>query len=304
MIRESLVSTFQFGRIDFDVSKFLELKGVENPSAFINKTGPAFLKHAGPEQNTLSLGLAASKELAKMYPKSLERVENLISVTESPYLSFPGNSSEIASVLNFSESTRLYDLNAGCTGFVDAVALSFKLKTPTMIVCSETYSVRDVDNNRATSCLFSDASAATFFDPTKFELIHQDFVFKRNTADAICFKNNESLLMDGTAVFQFLGTHVVPLIERAFKKYPLITKLFCHQGSALVVSRIESLFSKPGLMIASNIVKRGNSVSATIPILIEDSNEEEPLQKDDLILMVGFGVGLQAHLLILRPCNV
>jgi len=304
VIRESFVSTFQFGRIDFDVSKFLQLKGVENPSVFIDKTGPAHLKHAGPEQNTLSLGLDASKKLAKSYPNSLEKVENLISVTESPYLSFPGNSSTIASSLNLSESTCLYDLNAGCTGFIDAVSLSFKLKTPTLIVCSEIYSKRDLHNNKATGCLFSDASAATFFDPTKFELIYEDFVYKKNTATAICFNEYESLVMDGTAVFQFLNTHVVPLIDQAFKKHPTLTKFFCHQGSALVVSRIKSLFSKPGLNIASNIVKRGNSVSATLPILVEDSHKKDPINKDDLILMVGFGVGLQAHLLIIRPSHV
>jgi len=301
VVGESFFSTFQFGRINFDVQKFLESKGVERPLSFIEKTGPSQLNHAGPEEDTLSLGLASSYKLAQFYPELSERVDTLISVTESPALLFPGNSSTLASCLRLAESTRLLDLNAGCTGFVDAVSLSFKIKTPTLIVCSETYSKHDKNQNRATRCLFSDASAATFFDPSKFELVYEDFVFKKNTSSAICVDKFESLVMDGTTVFQFLNTHVVLLIEKALKKHPDITKLFCHQGSALVVSRITSLFSRPGLNIASNITKRGNSVSSTLPILVEDTHEESPVTSDDLILLVGFGVGLQAHLVVFRP---
>ena len=301
MIRESFFSAFQFGRINFDVQKFLESKGVERPISFIEKTGPSHLKHAGPEEDTLSLGLASSYKLAQFYPELSKRVDTLISVTESPALLFPGNSSTLASCLRLAESTLLLDLNAGCTGFVDAVSLSFKIKTPTLIVCSETYSKHDKNQNRATRCLFSDASAATFFDPSKFELVYEDFVFKKNTSSAICLDKFETLVMDGTTVFQFLNTHVVLLIEKALKKHPDITKLFCHQGSALVVSRITSLFSRPGLNIASNITNRGNSVSSTLPILVEDTHEESPVTTDDLILLVGFGVGLQAHIVVFRP---
>ncbi len=301
MVRESFFSTFQFGNTNFDVQKFLESNGVKNPLSFITKTGPSQLKHAGPEEDSLSLGLASSCKLAQLYPGLSKRVETLISVTESPAVLFPGNSSTLASCLKLAESTQLLDINAGCTGFVDAVSLSFKIKTPTLIVCSETYSKHDKNQNRATRCLFSDASAATFFDPSKFELVYEDFIFKKNTSSAICVDKFENLVMDGTTVFQFLNTHVVPLIEKAFKKHPDITKLFCHQGSALVVSRIISLFSRPELNIASNITNRGNSVSSTIPILIEDTHEDSPVTSDDLILLVGFGVGLQAHLLVFRP---
>lgn len=301
MVRESFFSAYQFGRINFDVQKFLVSKSVESPLSFIKKTGPSQLKHAGPEEDTLSLGLASTYKLSQLYPELSKRVETLISVTESPAMLFPGNSSNLASCLKLAESTLLLDLNAGCTGFVDAVSLSFKVKTPTLIVCSETYSKHDKNQNRATRCLFSDASAATFFDPSKFELVYEDFLFKKDTSSALCVDKLKTLVMDGTTVFQFLNTHVVPLIEKALKKHPDITKLFCHQGSALVVSRITSLFSRPGLNIASNITNRGNSVSSTLPILVEDSQEESPVTSDDLILLVGFGVGLQAHLVVFRP---
>ena len=179
MVRESFFSTFQFGNTNFDVKKFLESKGVNKPLSFIAKTGPSQLKHAGPEEDSLSLGLASSCKLAQCYPGLSERVETLISVTESPAVLFPGNSSTLASCLKLAESTQLLDINAGCTGFVDAVSLSFKIKTPTLIVCSETYSKHDKNQNRATRCLFSDASAATFFDPSKFELVYEDFIFKK-----------------------------------------------------------------------------------------------------------------------------
>ena len=105
--------------------------------------------------------------------------------------------------------------------------------------------------------------------------------------------------MKGGEVFQFLHSRVLPMIEKALGELPSIEHIYVHQGSKLVVDAILKKFAREGVDIPSNIVERGNTVSATIPILISDSSGEESFCNSGPSLLVGFGVGLQAHLLVI-----
>ena len=63
-----------------------------------------------------------------------------------------------------------------------------------------------------------------------------------------------------------------------------------HQGSGLVCDFFKKKLEKYNIDIPSNIKERGNSVSSTIPILIQDDNYN--FKKNDYFIVCGFGVGL------------
>jgi 3-oxoacyl-[acyl-carrier-protein] synthase-3 len=44
--------------------------------------------------------------------------------------------------------------------------------------------------------------------------------------------------------------------------------------------------------VPNNIEKFGNSVSATLPILIDEDTKDNPIVRGENILLAGFGVGL------------
>ena len=41
----------------------------------------------------------------------------------------------------------------------------------------------------------------------------------------------------------------------------------------------------------SNLRNKGNTVSCSIPIALKDAKKEKKLNGDDLVLIIGFGVG-------------
>ena len=88
-------------------------------------------------------------------------------MTENNTRDYPGNSFLFASKCNLSEELNLYDINSGCTGFIDAIKLADKIDGNTIIVCSETYSKNISGFQRNISTLFSDAAAIFFYDKKK-----------------------------------------------------------------------------------------------------------------------------------------
>ena len=118
-----------FGSKKYNVSQVLEKEyGNQIAKKVLEKTGPRDLFIASDEESALTLGIDACNNLInKLKIEGIdysENVKNIFSVTESPEMLFPGNATQIASTLNLSEDISVFDINAGCTGFVDAIRLS------------------------------------------------------------------------------------------------------------------------------------------------------------------------------------
>ena len=201
-----------------------------------------------------------------------------------------------ASNLKLNEEINLYDLNSGCTGFVDAIKLADKLKGNTMIICSETYSKNIRKFNRDISTLFADAAVAFYYENKKFKVIDELSGFKRNSYNELStIKNN--LKMDGKKVFNFVRNNVMPSLNKYLKrkKSNSVKNIYLHQASKVVLRYFEE-FMDEKYILPNNLVKRGNTVSSTIPVLIYDNLK---LFNNNIILC-GFGVGLSYSIVTLR----
>jgi len=292
----------QFGMNRYDVqAKLISEYGVEGSKGVIEKTGPVNLCHSGNNENSLTLSIQAIDRLINRYKIDLKSIKNLISVTETPLYSFPGNATIIASKCFFNKKITTFDLNAGCTGFVDAIKICTALNTDSLIVCSETYSKHIHQFNRATSSLFSDGAAATFFQPSHWELVGSYSLFKSNTFEFISLvDSNAELVMDGKEVFNFVASDVTPQLIEIFNSSPKIQRAYIHQGSKLVVDYITSKLIKFEVNMPRNIEKSGNFVSATLPILIDEDTSINPIERGENILLAGFGVGLSFSACVLQ----
>ena len=76
----------------------------------------------------MDLATAYKNFLKKNSKFKKENIDNLIFVTETNNFNFTGNSFLFASLINLKSNIKLYDLNSGCTGFVDALDLANSLK--------------------------------------------------------------------------------------------------------------------------------------------------------------------------------
>lgn len=289
-----MIIGYSLGKSIFDVESYLRETN-NNDISLIDKTGPSKLFHCSQNEDSLTLGLEALDNLFSGANINKDNIEMLISVSESPRLFFPGNSSYYLSKLDLSTNLHLLDINAGCTGFVDAISIASSMKLKSLIICSETYSKHNSTKSRSTACLFSDAASAIYYDPSEYEILYDKTIVKKNTFETL-YADSSGLFMNGAEVFQFFSSTVVNMIKDAVEKFPSIKFIYPHQGSKLIIDVLKNKFSDHN--VQNNIVDKGNSVSATIPILLKD--KEFQGVNDEPIILVGFGVGLQSHLIVLR----
>ena len=91
----------------------------------IEKTGPTNLSHCSKNEDSFTLAIDAYSKIKNTI--DLSNINNLIFVSETNIYQFPGNSFIFASKTELKEDIFLYDINAGCSGFVDALILAEKL---------------------------------------------------------------------------------------------------------------------------------------------------------------------------------
>ena len=283
-----------FGSNKINIEKKCKtILGRKITKTILENTGPKNLYVCNNKEDSLSLSIKAYNKLLKKN-RNL-KFDNLIYVTENNVRKYPGNSFLFASLCNLDENINLIDVNSGCTGFVDALKIADKLDKNSLIVCSETYSKNIKNFERNISTLFSDAASVFLYDKKKFKILKSLNIYKKNTYQLLSTKNNK-LEMDGGKVFNFVRTVVRPSLTNYLKniKSPIKT-IFLHQASKVVLKYFDSYYSNK-YHLPKNIEKRGNSVSATIPVLIYDNYKDFK----NTVILCGFGVGLSLSIVTLK----
>ena len=106
--------------------------------------------------------------------------------------------------------------------------------------------------------------------------------------------------MDGKKVFDFVNSEVVILLKSILKKNKKINLVFIHQASLTVENLIKNKLKEFKITIPSNIKKIGNTVSSSIPHLMNEYLKNNTIKKNSEILLCGFGVGLSVSASILK----
>jgi len=302
-----MIVSHSLGRKKTDIEKIsIDVLGTTVSSRLIEKTGPKFLRHLEDDESTLTIGLDALNKLLDKLQKNgidISSVSNFISVTETPVRNFPGNSFDLISGTSLNENIFAIDINAGCTGFVDAVRLASSLGRRSIILCSEAYSKRIPKFDRSVSPLFSDAAAAVFYDTGSWRICGEAGGIRKSTSSVICAESSSGdLKMTGRDVAEFVSDIVIIEIEKLCQEFsPDI--VLVHQGSKFVVDFLKSRLNIENAIFPENIIDIGNTVSASIPILYEQFINNSLLKKNSKILIAGFGVGLSYSIAVLEKIS-
>lgn len=300
MEKNNLIFSHKFGSKKIDVKKaLLKTLNIKKINQIINKTGPSFLRHTTENENTLTLAVDAFKKI-KFSNKVKNKINNIIFVTETPLYTFPGNAVIFSSILNLSQNLNLFDLNAGCTGFVDAIKISSKLKGETIIVCSESYSKYLKNFSRSISTIFSDC-ASIFIHQKNFKLIDYISGYEKNSHNCLIGYKNE-INMNGSKVYSFVTSKVIPSLKKFIKKKDKykINKIYIHQASKVVIETFKQKFSNYKFIFPSNLTRVGNTNASTIPLMLEEDIKKKRLKKGDNIIICGFGVGLSFSIALIK----
>ncbi|RXQ94946.1 ketoacyl-ACP synthase III [Ancylomarina salipaludis] len=260
------------------------------------------------------LGAKAVAELLKKTNTSPEEVDLVICATVTPDMQFPATANIISDKLDINNAFS-FDLNAGCSGFLFALATGSKyiqsgMYKKVVIVGSEKMSSIVDYTDRQTCPIFGDGAAAVLLEPTTEnvgiidEILHtQGFGRKHlhQKAGGSCkpashetVDNREHFIyQEGNHVFKHAVSNMADVSVEMMEKHNMtaddLAWLVPHQANNRIIEATAKRMGLAKEKVMINIEKYGNTTSATIPLCLWEW--ENQLKKGDNIILSGFGAG-------------
>ncbi|MDH5280472.1 MAG: ketoacyl-ACP synthase III [Thermoleophilia bacterium] len=237
-------------------------------------------------------------------------IDLLICATVTPDMMFPTSAALLADALGMPKAAA-YDLLAGCTGFVYAIAqaygmLASGLSRRALVVGGDVLSKILDWEDRSTLVLFGDGAGAVVMEPVErggflgFEL-GADGGGGENLwypgSGSRKFDNPEGLLkMNGREVFKFATRIMVysaqQLLPECGKSVEDIDVYIPHQANKRIIDYAVGKLGIPPEKTIVNVDRYGNTSSGSIPLALADARTDGRLHDGALILMTGMGAGL------------
>ncbi len=228
--------------------------------------------------------------------KLREKIDAVILCTQNPdYNGLPHNSSVIHYNLGLKDKAACFDISQGCAGYLYGIVASqsfIKKGKYALLFTCDPYSKIISKNDFSTDILFGDAASVSLLQNggKGKKLLDYEFFSYGKEHEAII--NNNGLKMNGKKVMKFCTTLVPTKIKKFLKKNKLdiksIDQFYFHQGSKYIIDQICYHLKIPSRSKPPVINNVGNTVSSTIPILLN----KYYFNKKKTILICGFGVGL------------
>src|SRR4051795_2313075 len=278
----------------------------------VERTGIRERRIAAPEEALTDLALpAAHAALADAHVEAKD-IDFLVCATVTPDMMFPTSSALLADMLG-APSAAAYDLLAGCTGFMYALAQAYAmiasgLAHRALVVGGDVLS-RILDwTDRSTVVLFGDGAGAVVLERVErggflgFELgadggggIHLSLPGSgsRNVDDPAA---NGFVHMNGREVFKFATRVLVSSAEDLLRTCDLsvedVDVYIPHQANVRILDHAVAKLGIPRERMVVNVDRYGNTSSGSIPLALADAKDGGRLHEGDLVLMTGMGAGL------------
>jgi len=262
-----------------------------------NKIGVAQVAVKSADEETSDLAVKAFLNLETKITINRNEIEAIILVTQNPDSNIPHTSALIHKALDFPESCACFDISLGCSGFVYGLSVikSFMESNGMkkgLLFTSDPYSKIIDPTDKNTALLFGDAASVTYLtDEPVYKADHFTFgTIGKESSSLTCYQN--VLSMNGRGIFNFAARYIPIDLKNIVAKSSLniedIDKFIFHQGSKYI---IDTLIKRTGIdsnKVIFDIKDYGNTVSSSIPIILEKILH----QGNKHIFISGFGVGL------------
>ncbi len=278
----------------------------------MERTGIRERRIAAPEQALTDLALPAAEAALEQAGVKAADVDLLLCATVTPDMMFPTSSALLADMLG-ADDAGAYDLLAGCTGFMYALAQAYGmiaagLADRALVVGGDVLS-RILDwTDRSTLVLFGDGAGAVVLEKVDrpgflgFELgadggggIHLSLPGSgsRRMDEAM---GNGYVHMNGREVFKFatrvLVSSAQAVLDRCGASVDDVDVYIPHQANVRIMDHAAQKLGIPRDRMVVNVDRYGNTSSGSIPLALVDAQAQGRLEEGDLVLMTGMGAGL------------
>ena len=276
----------------------------------IERTGIRERRIAAETQALSDLSMPAIRQALEQAGSDGTDVDLLIVATVTPDMMFPSTSAILADQLGAKDAAA-YDLSAGCTGFMYALAQAYGmvasgLSRRALVVGGDVLS-RILDwTDRSTVVLFGDGAGAVVLEPSEeagflaFELGADggggEHLWLPGSGSRKFEDPDRLVKMNGREVFKFatrvLVSSAEAVLERCGAAVEDVDVYVPHQANVRIIDHATKKLRIPSERVVINVDRYGNTSSGSIPLALADAQADGRLQPGKLVLMTGMGAGL------------
>jgi 3-oxoacyl-[acyl-carrier-protein] synthase-3 len=281
-----------------------------NDAWIVERTGIRERRIAAEDEALTDICLPAARRALEMANADPASIDLLIVATVTPDMAFPSSSALIADALGMPQAAA-YDLSAGCTGFVYAIAqahgmLSAGLAKRALVVGGDVLSTILDWTDRSTLVLFGDGAGAVVMEPVAgggflgFELGADGGgganLWLPGSGSRKFAEPDKYVKMNGREVFKFatrvMVTSAEAVLEECGRTVADIDVYVPHQANVRIIDHAAKKLGIPQEKTVVNVDKYGNTSSGSIPLALADAADDGRLEPGKLVLLTGMGAGL------------
>lgn len=284
-----------------------------------SKTGIQTRYIAAPDECASDLGVKAAEKLFAQNNIDPQDIDFLLFCTQTPDYPLPTTSCLMQHRLGLSTSCGALDFNLGCSGFVYGLSLADGLirsgaARRVLLVTAETYSKYIHPTDRSLRTIFGDAAAATLIERGEQPTL-SSFQFgtdgsgadtllvtaggARPEKDAVRPRHRHrwpsQLYMDGPSLINFTVEAVPRLVDKILAAAELardeVDLFLLHQATYKMLAQLQQRLEMDDQRVPIMLKDCGNTVSSTLPLLIDQLRRDGRLRQGMRNLLIGFGVG-------------
>lgn len=270
------------------------------------------LKEEG--QGTSYMAIRAAQNLLDKTGIDPKEIDAVIMATATPDMPVASTGVYVATQIGATNAFS-FDLQAACSSFLYGMSTaaayieSGRYKKVLLIGADKMSSIINYED-RATCIIFGDGAGAVLFEPNNEGLGFQDEILK---SDGIgreflkieaggsilppseeTVKNGQHFVhQDGKTVFKYAVSGMADVSEQIMLRNNLtkddVNWLVPHQANRRIIDATANRMKLDDSKVLINIQKYGNTTSATLPLLLNDF--EEQLKKGDNLIFASFGGG-------------
>jgi len=282
----------------------------------VERTGIRERRVAAPDEALSDIARPAAEAALEQAGLQASAVDLIVVATVTPDMLFPSTGAILAEQLGAKDAAA-YDLSAGCTGFVYAIAqahgmIASGLVEQALVVGGDVLS-KIVDwEDRSTCVLFGDGAGAVVLERVRdggflgFELgadgsggpqLYMPAGGSRAPATAETVAERQHFAkMNGREVFKFATRVLVDSAEKVLDECGVpveeVDVYVPHQANVRIIDHARKKLGIPEERTVVNVDRFGNTSSGSIPLALGDAENDGRLKEGEMVLMTGMGAGL------------
>lgn len=265
-------------------------------------------------QTTSDLSFVAAEALMKEKGLTGEDFDAVILITQTGDYKIPSTAYVLHKRLGIKNDCLVFDINLGCSGFVNGVYLIAGLIESgtihrALLLVGDSDTNHQVTEDTSFTMMFGDASSATIIekgegtirgmirsDGEGFNTLITPIPGARFPGVATPEEAGLKKKMDGDDVFLFTITKVPRLFKEFYQTFECDANCFdyfvLHQANLMIVNQIAKKLKLPSEKVPISLGEYGNTDGASVPVGIVDLCEHLDETKTLKLITSGFGIGL------------